>query len=49
MIVSETFSELNALRDMLMHKFGREFSLAVVENKDDCVPARVRSASWILS
>ncbi|CAG7853905.1 SubName: Full=Related to IST1-Putative translation initiation factor, has a role in resistance to high concentrations of sodium {ECO:0000313/EMBL:CCA67918.1} [Serendipita indica DSM 11827] len=33
--------ELNVLREMLMHKFGREFSLAVMENKDECVPARV--------
>jgi vacuolar protein sorting-associated protein IST1 len=27
---------------MLMHKFGREFALAVMENRDECVPARVR-------
>jgi vacuolar protein sorting-associated protein IST1 len=26
---------------MLMHKFGREFSLAVMENKDGCVSERV--------
>ncbi|KAG8854850.1 hypothetical protein FRB91_003012 [Serendipita sp. 411] len=33
--------ELHILREMLMHKFGREFSIAVMENKDGCVPARV--------
>jgi len=38
-------SELHLLRDMLMHKFGREFSLAVMENRDECVPTRVRNAS----
>lgn len=38
-------SELQLLRDMLMHKFGREFSLAVMENRDECVPARVRGPS----
>ena len=35
-------SELQLLREMLMHKFGREFSVAVMENRDECVPARVR-------
>jgi len=35
--------ELQLLRDMLMHKFGREFSLAVMENRDECVPARITS------
>ncbi|KAG8810138.1 hypothetical protein FRC17_003076 [Serendipita sp. 399] len=33
--------ELHILREMLMHKFGREFSIAVMENKDDCVTPRV--------
>ncbi|PVF93813.1 DUF292-domain-containing protein [Serendipita vermifera] len=33
--------ELHVLREMLMHKFGREFSLAVMENKDGCVSPRV--------
>jgi hypothetical protein len=34
--------ELHVLRDLLMHKYGREFSAAVVENKDGCVSERVR-------
>lgn len=29
----------------MMHKFGREFSLGVMENKDNCVSERVR-VSW---
>ncbi|KAI0361089.1 DUF292-domain-containing protein [Trametes cingulata] len=33
--------ELHILRDILMHKFGREFSIAVMENKDGCVSERV--------
>jgi len=33
--------ELHVLRDILMHKFGREFSLAVMENRDGCVSDRV--------
>ncbi|KAF8578603.1 DUF292-domain-containing protein [Ramaria rubella] len=33
--------ELHVLREMLMHKFGREFSLAVMENRDGCVNERV--------
>ncbi|KIM31709.1 hypothetical protein M408DRAFT_327163 [Serendipita vermifera MAFF 305830] len=33
--------ELHTLREMLMHKFGREFSLAVMENRDGCVSPRV--------
>ena len=37
------FSELHLLREMVMHKFGREFSLAVMENRDGCVPTRVRN------
>lgn len=28
---------------MLMHKYGREFSVGVMENKDGCVSERVRS------
>jgi len=35
-------TELHILRDILMHKYGREFSLSVMENRDDCVPKRVR-------
>ncbi|KAI0081158.1 DUF292-domain-containing protein [Panus rudis PR-1116 ss-1] len=33
--------ELHVLRDILMHKYGREFSLAVMENKDGCVTERI--------
>ncbi|KAL1663681.1 DUF292-domain-containing protein [Schizophyllum commune] len=33
--------ELHILRDLLMHKYGREFSVAVMENRDGCVPERV--------
>ncbi|RDX51941.1 DUF292-domain-containing protein [Lentinus brumalis] len=33
--------ELHILRDLLMHKYGREFSLAVMENRDGCVSERV--------
>ena len=35
-------AELHLLRDILMHKYGREFSLAVMENRDGCVSERVR-------
>ncbi|KAI0257292.1 regulator of Vps4 activity in the MVB pathway-domain-containing protein [Lactifluus subvellereus] len=33
--------ELHVLRDLLMHKYGREFSVAVMENRDGCVSDRV--------
>ncbi|OBZ79385.1 protein IST1 [Grifola frondosa] len=33
--------ELHVLRDLLMHKYGREFSIAVMENRDRCVSERV--------
>jgi len=33
--------ELHVLRDMLMHKYGREFSIGVMENRDNCVNERV--------
>ncbi|KAF8272985.1 DUF292-domain-containing protein [Lactarius quietus] len=33
--------ELHVLRDLLMHKYGREFSAAVMENRDGCVSERV--------
>jgi len=33
--------ELHVLRDILMHKYGREFSVAVMENRDGCVTDRV--------
>ncbi|KAF8079039.1 DUF292-domain-containing protein [Lyophyllum atratum] len=32
--------ELHILRDILMHKYGRDFSLAVMENRDSCVSDR---------
>ncbi|KAF8559929.1 DUF292-domain-containing protein [Imleria badia] len=33
--------ELHVLRDLLMQKYGREFSTAVMENRGDCVSERV--------
>jgi len=33
--------ELHILRDLLMHKYGREFSVGVMENRDKCVSDRV--------
>ncbi|EED80888.1 predicted protein, partial [Postia placenta Mad-698-R] len=33
--------ELHVLRDMLMHKYGRDFSIAVMENRDNCVSDRI--------
>jgi len=33
--------ELHILRDILMHKYGREFSVAVMDNRDGCVSERV--------
>ncbi|KAI0660562.1 regulator of Vps4 activity in the MVB pathway-domain-containing protein [Cubamyces menziesii] len=33
--------ELHILRDILMHKFGREYSIAVMENRDGCVSERI--------
>ncbi|KAK7063871.1 regulator of Vps4 activity in the MVB pathway-domain-containing protein [Favolaschia claudopus] len=33
--------ELHVLRDILMHKYGRDFSVAVMENRDGCVSERV--------
>lgn len=36
-------AELHVLREMLTHKYGREFTLAIMENKDDCVNERVSS------
>ncbi|KAF7794348.1 hypothetical protein EIP86_005482 [Pleurotus ostreatoroseus] len=33
--------ELHILRDILMHKYGRDFAVAVMENKDGCVSERV--------
>jgi len=33
--------ELNVLREMLMQKYGREFSLGAMENRENCVGDRV--------
>ncbi|KIJ22185.1 hypothetical protein PAXINDRAFT_6304, partial [Paxillus involutus ATCC 200175] len=33
--------ELHVLRELLMHKYGREFSAAVIENRGGCVSDRV--------
>ncbi|KAG6901872.1 hypothetical protein C0995_007098 [Termitomyces sp. Mi166 len=33
--------ELHILRDILMHKYGRDFSIAVMENRGGCVSERV--------
>ncbi|KAA1471412.1 DUF292-domain-containing protein [Dentipellis sp. KUC8613] len=33
--------QLHILRDLLMHKYGRDFSSAVMENRDGCVTERV--------
>ncbi|KAK2461499.1 hypothetical protein APHAL10511_005962 [Amanita phalloides] len=33
--------ELHVLREILMHKYGREFSLAAMENQNGCVSERV--------
>ncbi|KZT72956.1 DUF292-domain-containing protein [Daedalea quercina L-15889] len=33
--------ELHVLREMLMHKYGREFAVGVMENRDGCVNERV--------
>ncbi|KIY46327.1 DUF292-domain-containing protein, partial [Fistulina hepatica ATCC 64428] len=38
--VSE-LKELHILRELLMHKYGREFAIAVMENRDGCVPDRI--------
>ncbi|KAH7105169.1 regulator of Vps4 activity in the MVB pathway-domain-containing protein [Auriculariales sp. MPI-PUGE-AT-0066] len=35
--------ELHVLREMLMHKFGRDYAIAVMENRNGIVPARVHS------
>lgn len=35
--------EMHALREMLMNRYGRDFSLAAMENKDNCVGDRVMS------
>ncbi|KXN88926.1 hypothetical protein AN958_06797 [Leucoagaricus sp. SymC.cos] len=36
-------TELHVLRDILMHKYGREFSAGVMENRNNCVTDRARS------
>lgn len=37
--------ELHILRDMLMHKYGRDFSAAAMENRCSCVSERVSISS----
>ena len=41
--LSDFTLELHVLRDLLMHKYGREFAAAVMENRDGCVSERVRT------
>jgi hypothetical protein len=36
--------ELHILREILMHRYGREFSIAVMENRNGCVSTRVSLA-----
>lgn len=36
--------ELLILRDMLMHKYGRDFSVAAMENRSGCVSERVSTS-----
>lgn len=33
--------ELHILQEMLLHRYGREYAVAALENQDDCVPERV--------
>lgn len=40
-------SELHVLREMLMQKYGREFALTAVENREGCVPERVSIGQMI--
>lgn len=35
--------ELHVLREMLMSKFGRDFAVDCMENRDGCVPDRIMS------
>lgn len=44
-VIWSDFTELHILREILMHKYGREFSLAVIENRDACVSERVSGNS----
>ena len=40
-------SELHILRDLLMHKYGRDYSAAIMENRDGVVSERVRLESFL--
>lgn len=42
--LSSYYPELHVLRDILMHKYGREFSVGVMENRNNCVSDRVRKS-----
>ena len=44
-IIGSDSAELHVLREILMHKYGREFSLAAIENQDACVSERVSGNS----
>jgi len=35
--------ELHVLRELLTHKYGREYTIGVMENRDGCVPPRIMS------
>jgi len=35
--------EMHALREMLMNRYGRDFALAAMDNKENCVGDRVAS------
>ena len=43
-LTSHRSTELHVLRDILMHKFGREFAVAVMANRDGMVSERVSVA-----
>lgn len=44
--LTNPLTELHILRDLLMHKYGREYSAGVMENRDTCVTDRVRSGAF---
>lgn len=39
---------MHTLRDMLMSKYGRDFSIACMDNTDGCVSKRVRPTPLLL-
>jgi hypothetical protein len=44
-LLTSILAELHTLRDLLMHKYGREYSQNVMDNKDGCVSERVRGSA----